>query len=157
MTPATPDYSPWRDMTPSSSLGYAGEISAAEAWQRLKANPKAQLLDVRTMAEWNFVGLPDLSALGRQTHCVEWQGFPEGGRNSGFVAEASQALGDPATPVLVMCRSGARSRAAAIALTQAGFGQAFNISDGFEGDRDGEGHRGTQNGWKAADLPWKQG
>ena len=144
-------------MTPSSSLGFAGEISAVQAWQRLSADPKAQLLDVRTMAEWNFVGLPDLSALGRQTHCVEWQGFPEGGRNPGFVSEASQALSDPEAPVLVMCRSGARSRAAAIALTQAGFRQVFNISDGFEGDRDGHGHRSTQNGWKAANLPWKQG
>src|SRR5579863_10531251 len=130
MTPAIPDFSPWRAMTPSSSLGYAGEISAAQAWQRLSADPKAQLLDVRTMAEWNFVGLPDLSALGRQTCCVEWQGFPEGGRNPDFLAEAGRALSDRQAPVLVMCRSGARSRAAAIALTQAGFGQAFNISDG---------------------------
>jgi rhodanese-related sulfurtransferase len=144
-------------MTPSSTLGYAGEISATQAWQRLSADPRAQLLDVRTTAEWNFVGLADLSALGRQTHCVEWQGFPEGGRNPGFVAEASQALGDPAAPVLVMCRSGARSRAAAIALTQAGFHQAFNISDGFEGDKDERGHRGAHNGWKAANLPWRQG
>jgi rhodanese-related sulfurtransferase len=144
-------------MTPSSSLGYAGEISAAEAWQQLSADPKAQLLDVRTVAEWNFVGLPDLSRLGRQALCVEWQVFPEGGRNPGFLAEASQALGDRDAPVLVMCRSGARSRAAAIALTQAGFHQAFNISDGFEGDKDEQGHRGAHNGWKAANLPWRQG
>ena len=144
-------------MAPPSSPEYAGDISAEEAWKRLSTDPKAQLVDVRTLAEWNFVGLPDLSALGRQAHCVEWQVFPEGARNSGFVAEAGQALGDPETPVLVMCRSGARSRAAAMALTQAGFSQAFNISDGFEGDRDDHGHRGAQNGWKAANLPWKQG
>ena len=144
-------------MAPPSSLEYAGEISAAEAWQRLKTDPKAQLLDVRTMAEWNFVGLPDLSALGRQVHCIEWQGFPTGARNPGFVAEASQALGDKDAPVLVMCRSGARSRAAAIALTQAGYRQAINIGDGFEGDMDEDGHRGNRNGWKQADLPWRQG
>ena len=67
-------------------------------------------------------------------------------------------IGEPSgAPVLVLCRSGARSRAAAIALTQAGFQQAINIADGFEGDRDGEGHRGNHNGWKAADLPWRQG
>jgi|SRR6185295_7104862 len=144
-------------MAPPSSLEYAGEVSAAEAWQRLKTDPKAQLLDVRTMAEWNFVGLPDLSALGRQVHCIEWQGFPTGARNPGFVAEASQALGDKDAPVLVMCRSGARSRAAAIALTQAGYRQAINIGDGFEGDTDEDGHRGNRNGWKQADLPWRQG
>ncbi len=144
-------------MAPPSSLDYAGEVSAAEAWAQLKADPKAQLLDVRTMAEWNFVGVPDLASLGRQVRCVEWQGFPTGARNPAFVAEASQALSDKDAPVLVMCRSGARSRAAAIALTQAGFSQAINISDGFEGDMDEDGHRGNRNGWKHADLPWRQG
>jgi rhodanese-related sulfurtransferase len=144
-------------MVPPSSLEYAGEISATEAWDRLKNDPKAQLLDVRTQAEWNFVGLPDLSPIGRRVHCVEWQGFPTGARNSGFVAEASRALDDPTTQVIVICRSGARSRAAAIALTQAGFAQAFNISDGFEGDPDSEGHRNNINGWKASGLPWRQG
>src|SRR5579859_7194793 len=79
-------------MSPPSSLDYAGDISATEAWDRLQGDPKAQLLDVRTVAEWNFVGLPDLSSLGRRVHCVEWQSFPEGGRNPGFVIEAGQAL-----------------------------------------------------------------
>ncbi|HKU65051.1 MAG TPA: rhodanese-like domain-containing protein [Rhizomicrobium sp.] len=144
-------------MAPSSSLEYAGEVSAAQAWQQLKADPKAQLLDVRTMAEWNFVGLADISSLGRQVHCIEWQGFPTGARNPAFIAEAGQALSDKDAPVLVMCRSGARSRAAAIALTQAGYRQAINIADGFEGDMDEDGHRGNRNGWKQADLPWRQG
>ena len=144
-------------MSPPSSLDYAGDISAAEAWERLKSDPKAQLLDVRTVAEWNFVGLPDLSALGRRVLCVEWQNFPSGGQNPGFVIEAGQALADPRAPVMVICRSGARSRAAAIALTAAGFTQAFNIAGGFEGDTDNQGHRGSVNGWKAADLPWRQG
>jgi rhodanese-related sulfurtransferase len=144
-------------MATPSSLPYAGELSATEAWQRLSSDPKVQLLDVRTMAEWNFVGLPDLSSIGRQAHCIEWQGFPSGARNPGFVTQASQALNDRDATVLVLCRSGARSRAAAIALTEAGFGQAFNISDGFEGDADQDGHRGNRNGWKAANLPWRQG
>jgi rhodanese-related sulfurtransferase len=144
-------------MAPPSPLEYAGDVSAAEAWERLEADPMAQLLDVRTMAEWNFVGLPDLSALGRRVHCIEWQSFPGGGRNPGFVAEASQALGDPKAQVLLICRSGARSRAAAIALTEAGFAQAFNIAGGFEGDGDAKDHRGQINGWKASDLPWRQG
>ncbi|HVW72628.1 MAG TPA: rhodanese-like domain-containing protein [Rhizomicrobium sp.] len=144
-------------MASPSSLDYAGDISATEAWDRLKSDPKAQLLDVRTVAEWNFVGLPDLSVLGRRVHCVEWQSFPSGNRNPGFVMEASQALDDPKAPVMVLCRSGARSRAAAIALTQAGFAQAFNIAGGFEGETDAQGHRGHINGWKASDLPWRQG
>ena len=144
-------------MSPLSSPEYAGDISVEEAWQRLISDPRTQLVDVRTMAEWNFVGLPDLSALGRQVHCIEWQGFPTGAHNPGFVTEASQALQDKDAPVLLLCRSGGRSRAAAIALTAAGFRQAFNIAGGFEGDTDAEGHRGTRNGWKAANLPWRQG
>jgi rhodanese-related sulfurtransferase len=143
-------------MVPSPSLSYAGDISAADAWQKLQSDPRIQLVDVRTVAEWNFVGMPDLSPLGRQAHCIEWQQFPGGGRNPDFVAQAQQVLRDKEAPVLLLCRSGARSRAAAIALTNAGFTQAFNIGDGFEGDVDGEGHRGTSNGWKAANLPWRQ-
>lgn len=144
-------------MTPPSSLEYAGDVAAAEAWERLSQDPKAQLVDVRTVAEWNFVGLPDLSAVGRRVICIEWQGFPTGARNPGFVAEATAALPDKEAPVFLLCRSGARSRAAAMALTEAGFRQAFNIADGFEGQPDQDSHRGTVNGWKAADLPWRQG
>ena len=144
-------------MASPSSPEYAGDISAEEAWQQLTSDTRAQLVDVRTLAEWNFVGLPDLSSVGRQVHCIEWQEFPSGARNAGFVTEASQVLNDKDAPVMLLCRSGARSRAAAIALTQAGFRHAFNVAGGFEGDTDEEGHRGNRNGWKAANLPWRQG
>lgn len=145
-------------MAAPSSLDYAGDISASEAWQRLRDDPAAQLVDVRTMAEWNFVGVPDLASLGRRVHCVEWQSFPTGAPNPQFTDQASKALGsDTGQTVLLLCRSGARSRAAAIALTQAGYGKAFNVAGGFEGDVDGDGHRGNINGWKASGLPWRQG
>jgi len=125
----------------------------------LKKYPKAQLVDVRTMAEWNFVGLPDLTSLGRGVHCVEWQQFPTGAINPDFVAETSDAVGAGAAkdaPILFICRSGGRSRSAAIAMTGAGYQKSFNVAGGFEGDLDGERHRGKKNGWKAAGLPWKQ-
>lgn len=148
-------------MVAASSHEYAGDISAAQAWEQLKNNPKAQLIDVRTHAEWNFVGLADLSRLGRRVHCVEWQSFPTGAQNPNFIAEARAALKAAGAgtddPVLLMCRSGGRSRAAAIALAQAGFSHAFNVAGGFEGDVDGQGHRGVMNGWKASSLPWRQG
>ena len=147
-------------MPQSSSPDYAGDIAAAEAWELLTRDPKSQLIDVRTIAEWNFVGLPDLSSLGRQVHCIEWQQFPSMAPNSDFVAEAKAAAeaggAGPQTPILLLCRSGARSRAAAMALTRAGFTQAINIVDGFEGNLDREGHRGQAGGWKAAGLPWRQ-
>jgi rhodanese-related sulfurtransferase len=144
-------------MAPPSSLDYAGDVSAAEAWAKLAGDGRAQLVDVRTMAEWNFVGLPDLSSLGRQVHCAEWQMFPTGEQNAAFLNQVAEAVKDKEAPVLLLCRSGARSRAAAIALTRAGFRHAFNIGDGFEGSVDADGHRGTRNGWKAANLPWRQG
>jgi rhodanese-related sulfurtransferase len=143
-----------------SSLDYAGDVGAAEAWDMLTGNAKAQLVDVRSVAEWNFVGLPDLAALGRKVHCVEWQMFPSMAPNADFVAETSNALAGAGagseTPVLFLCRSGARSRAAAMAMTRAGFHNSFNIAGGFEGDLDAKRHRGNEKGWKAEGLPWKQ-
>ncbi|MGZ5959690.1 MAG: rhodanese-like domain-containing protein [Rhizomicrobium sp.] len=139
------------------SNDYAGDLSASEAWALLKSDPKAQLVDVRTTAEWNFVGLPDLSSLGRDALLVEWQSFPTMRANPSFVADAERSgAGDKDAPILFLCRSGARSRAAAVAMTAAGYRRAYNIAGGFEGDLDGERHRGKQNGWKASGLPWKQ-
>ena len=147
-------------MAPSSSTDYAGDVSAAEAWDALTADPRAQLIDVRTMAEWNFVGLPELSPLGRRVHCIEWQSFPSMAPNPDFARQAveavSQAGADRETPVFLLCRSGARSRAAAVALTAEGFTAAFNVAGGFEGDLDDDRHRGRRGGWKAAGLPWRQ-
>ena len=147
-------------MSLPSTHQYAGDIGAAEAWELLEREPKAQLIDVRTMAEWNFVGVPDLSTLGRRAHCIEWQQFPSMASNPDFAAEAAAAIqaagADQNTPILFLCRSGARSRAAAVALTRAGFTQAINIADGFEGNLDGERHRGLTSGWKSSGLPWRQ-
>jgi rhodanese-related sulfurtransferase len=144
-------------MPSNPSPDYAGDLSAEEAWALLKSDPKAQLVDVRTQAEWNFVGLPDIASLGRQVGLVEWQMFPTMQVNPDFVAATGQAAGgDKTAPVLFLCRSGARSRSAAMALTRAGYARAYNVAGGFEGDLDSERHRGNQNGWKASGLPLKQ-
>ena len=147
-------------MSSSPSHEYAGDLEIGEAWELLTRDPKVQLVDVRTVAEWNFVGLPDLTDLERRVHCIEWQGYPTMQPNPNFTADAAEALqaagAGPETPILFLCRSGARSRAAAMAMTRAGFAKAFNIAGGFEGDPDDEGHRGLKNGWKAAGLPWRQ-
>jgi rhodanese-related sulfurtransferase len=139
---------------------YAGDLSVEDAWSLLKSDSGAQLVDVRTSAEWAFVGLPDLSDAGREPLRIEWQSYPSMAVNSDFVAATKSALRQagtaPETPVVFLCRSGARSRAAAIAMTQAGFSRAYNIAGGFEGDPDEKRHRGRLNGWKAAGLPWKQ-
>lgn len=144
----------------SPDADYAGDIECSDAWALLATDPNAQLVDVRTMAEWNFVGLPDLLPLGRRVLTVEWQSYPSMAVNPDFVAQTAELLADagagPETPVLFLCRSGGRSRAAAIAMTKAGFMWAYNVSGGFEGDPDGERHRGTRNGWKTSGLPWRQ-
>ena len=144
-------------MVELSSATYAGDLSAQEAWDLLAKDPSAQLVDVRTAAEWAFVGLPDLSAAGRQVFRVEWQMFPTMAANPDFLGAVTAVVGtNKDTPVLFLCRSGARSRAAAIALTASGYGKAFNIAGGFEGDLDAQRHRGTTSGWKAQGLPWVQ-
>lgn len=147
-------------MSDTSSSQYAGDLGPGEAWSLLAQDRSAQLVDVRTSAEWNFVGVPDLQSLGRGLHCIEWQSLPAFAANRSFTEAATASLKSAGahndTPILFICRSGARSRAAAIAVTNAGFRCAYNISSGFEGDLDGESHRGRRNGWKAEGLPWRQ-
>jgi len=136
---------------------YAGDVSSKEAWDALSRDPEAVLVDVRTDAEWAYVGLPDLSELGKIPILVPWQSFPDMQVNSSFTEEIVAKGVRPEQTVFLICRSGQRSRHAAMALTAAGFSRCFNVSDGFEGGHDPERHRGTVEGWKAAGLPWTQG
>jgi len=129
------------------------ELTLAEAWEMLRANRGATLIDVRTGAEWNFVGVPDLTTIGNELRQVEWTTFPDSAANPNFIAQASEGL-ESDQPILLLCRSGVRSHAAATALTRAGYGSAYNIVAGFEGDLDQDGHR--HGGWKD-ELPWRQG
>ncbi len=139
---------------------YAGDKSVQETWAMLRDTGSAVLVDVRTRAEWSFVGVADLSSLDKEPLLVEWQSFPSMERNSQFVSvldEMLQELGvTKADPVLFLCRSGSRSQSSAIVLTEAGYSACFNVAGGFEGDLNTEGHRGTVGGWKAAGLPWRQ-
>lgn len=128
------------------------DISLTEAWDLLTTDQRAVLIDVRTTAEWAFVGLPDLSSIGRELRTVEWSSFPNGALNPNFLAEATAGL-DRDQPVLLLCRSGARSAAATAALAADGFTLARNVVAGFEGDLDADGHR--HGGWKDR-LPWRQ-
>ncbi|SDF53906.1 MULTISPECIES: rhodanese-like domain-containing protein [Thalassobaculum] len=137
--------------------GYAGDVTSVEAMEILRNTAGAVLLDVRTDAEWTFVGRPDLSSLGREPVLISWQTFPGMAPNGGFVEAVRRSIQAKDVPVLVMCRSGQRSKSAAIALTEAGYGDCRNISDGFEGPKDEDGHRNTVAGWRANGLPWQQG
>ncbi len=137
-------------------MSYAGDVTPAEAYAAVTGDDDALLVDVRTRAEWTYVGVPDLAASGRHVALVEWSRFPDGSVNEHFVDDVRAAGLEPGRPVYLLCRSGVRSQAAAAALTAAGLGPAFNVLEGFEGPHDREGHR-TVSGWKVAGLPWRQG
>lgn len=140
--------------------GYAGDVGARATWEALASDPSAVLIDVRTVAEWNFVGLPDLGSIGKRVLLIEWQRFPDMVVNSAFADELREALADLGAgadaPLYFICRSGARSRSAATVATAGGFTRAFNVAGGFEGALGPDRHRGCVDGWKASGLPWIQ-
>ncbi|AXS38983.1 rhodanese-like domain-containing protein [Breoghania sp. L-A4] len=147
-------------MSSDASGGYAGDKTATATYQDLVDNPSAVLIDVRTRAEWTFVGIPDIRGLDREPVLVEWQQFQGQPTASDFVTTLGDELAkrgvEKSDPLYFLCRSGARSLSAAIAMTQAGFTQCYNITDGFEGPLDADGHRGSVGGWKQSNLPWVQ-
>jgi rhodanese-related sulfurtransferase len=150
----------------ATGAGYAGDLSPKEAWALLAKEKGAVLVDCRSQSEWSFVGQPDLGTLGKAPVTVEWQSFvpasaetggkPRMAANANFVADVAKAGVPQDVPVVIICRSGGRSRSAAIALTAAGWKTCFNLAGGFEGNQDAARHRGTTQGWKATGLPWAQ-
>ncbi len=132
------------------------DITPAETWEALRADPDAVLIDVRTDAEWNFVGLPDLAEAQKQPLLIPWQVYPSMQVNGAFAEQLRRAGLTPANKLFFICRSGARSLSAGMAAQAEGFPHAFNVADGFEGPVDAEGHRGKVAGWKADGLPWRQ-
>jgi rhodanese-related sulfurtransferase len=128
-------------------LPYAGALLPAEAYALMQRG--AKLIDVRTRAELHYVG----SVPGGEA--IEWNTYPEGQRNPAFLEELAEIVHKD-EPVMFLCRSGVRSHHAAIAATRAGWTEAYNVLEGFEGDKNAEGHRNAVGGWKFARLPWIQ-
>ena len=128
-------------------LPYAGALTPKEAYEIWRAGPGAKLVDVRTRAEWDWVGrIPGAEE-------IEWMSYPTNQPNSHFLAQLKQQV-DPEALVMFICRSGARSHNAASLASQAGYTEAYNVLEGFEGDKDANGHRGKIGGWRFAGLPW---
>jgi rhodanese-related sulfurtransferase len=131
-------------------LPYRGAVTPSEAFDLLKTRPNTVLVDVRTRAEWDWVGrIPGAVE-------IEIMSYPGNRPNPSFLPELEQNVGKDAA-VLFICRSGGRSHNAATMATQAGYANSFNVLEGFEGDRDPDGHRSTLGGWRATGLPWTQG
>ncbi len=137
--------------------GLVGDVSVGDTWDTLAADPAAVLIDVRTRAEWTYVGLPRLEAVGKRLVLTEWQATAGPEDFAERLKAELKAIGASAdAPLFFICRSGSRSRSAAMAMAAAGYRRCFNVADGFEGPLDGERHRGAVGGWKAAGLPWGQ-
>lgn len=131
-------------------LPYKGAVTPQEAYELLRLAPGAKLVDVRTRAEWDWVGrVPGAVE-------IEWNQYPGGVRNPNFLAELQRQV-DRESLVMFLCRSGARSDGAAQLATDNGYGDSYNVLEGFEGDKDASGHRSTVGGWRHAGLPWMQG
>jgi rhodanese-related sulfurtransferase len=147
-------------MTEIPAGGYAGDVSAQAAWDDLVKSSDAMLVDVRSQPEWVYVGVPVLASIGKETLLVEWDDFATRARVPDFVNRLVAALEDrgigPEAPLYFICRSGNRSRHAAIEATAAGYRKCFNIEFGFEGRLSPERHRATPGSWKAEGLPWVQ-
>lgn len=135
----------------SAGLPYAGALTPQEAYALLQADPEVKLVDVRTDAERDWVGRVAIAPA--QHAAIEWNRYPGGAPNPAFLDQLAQVAGSD-TPLLFLCRSGVRSRHAAKLATEHGFRHCFDILEGFEGDKDGEGHRKTVSGWCKAGLPW---
>ncbi|MCB8838408.1 rhodanese-like domain-containing protein [Aurantimonas sp. VKM B-3413] len=142
------------------SAGYKGDVGVRQCWSTLAETPDAVLVDVRTVPEWTYVGIPELSSLGKAPVLMEWQSFPSMTVDPHFAETLAKRIaesgGNQSSPIFFLCRSGVRSMASAAALTAAGYENCFNVLDGFEGPLDETGHRGSRGGWKAEGLPWVQ-
>ncbi|MCC7546843.1 MAG: rhodanese-like domain-containing protein [Burkholderiales bacterium] len=131
------------------TLSYQGVLSPVEAEQVRSLVPGCALVDVRTRAELDFVGRIPGSVE------IEWQSWPGGEPNPHFLAHLERQVSRESL-VMFICRSGARSHAAATAAAAAGYTQCYNVLEGFQGDKDAGGHRDSVGGWRLAGLPWYQ-
>jgi rhodanese-related sulfurtransferase len=138
-----------RQRAKQMDLPYDGALTPQEAYAVLQQTPGAKLVDVRTRAEREWVGrIPGAVE-------IELLTYPGNRPNANFVKELEQQIGKD-SPVMFICRSGGRSHNAAMMAMQAGYAESYNVLEGFEGDKDSEGHRNTKGGWRAAGLPWTQ-
>ena len=132
----------------AAGLEYAGHLTPAEAHQLLEEGA-AVIVDVRTRPEWEFVGHVEDAPL------IEWRAYGARAPDPSFVDALARRF-DRDAPILLLCRSGVRSHHAATAAALAGFTRVYNVLEGFEGDQDEHGRRGTTGGWRHAGLPWTQ-
>ena len=141
--------------------GYAGEVSAKAAWEALSQSPAATLVDVRSTAEWVYVGVPVLAEIGKAPALIEWDAFPSGelvpdfvGRLRGGARQAAASMPTRRSTSSVVPATAAATRRSLQPLPATRV--AYNVALGFEGRLGPDRHRGTAGSWKAEGLPWVQ-
>jgi len=137
-------------------LPYRGDLSPKQAWEKLKDDINAVMVDVRTTAELHYVGTPDLRPIAKHIIPLEFRQLPNMDYNPKFIENLTAKITDKDASIIFICRTGGRSQEAAIWLTELGYNNCYNLENGFEGELDNHGHRGNVNGWKADKLPWRQ-
>ena len=139
-----------RQRAEQQGVNYSGDVTPTEAFKLLQNAPGTVMVDVRTRAECDWVGrVPGAVE-------IEWVEYPDMTRNPNFVTALRKQV-DPESLILFLCRSGVRSRGAASLALESGYTAAYNILEGFEGDKDAQNHRGNLGGWRFHGLPWYQG
>lgn len=139
------------------------QLEPKEALKLLESEENSVLVDVRTVEEYNLIGLVNSFSFEDRAILVPWKTLPGMQENPEFSEQLEDNLlkffGKDAKEnihVIFICRSGGRSNAAAHHATNLGFKNCYNLVGGFEGDLDAKEHRGNINGWKANNLPWRQ-
>lgn len=132
----------------TNNLPYTGALTPQEAFELMqKDTANIVLVDVRSQAELDLVG-----RVPNATH-IEWAFYPGMIANAAFATQLQSQL-NPQKTLIFMCRTGGRSHNAAVVAQQLGYGQVYNMLEGFEGEANAAKQRTRINGWKQADLPW---
>ena len=134
------------------------ELSCKQALQIIENDPRAVLIDIRSTMEFLFVGHP------KGAVHLPWIDEPDWTVNPNFTTEVRKLMlggavcdaNEGCAPVILICRSGKRSKEAGDKLVQDGLKNVYHVDEGFEGERDDNGHRGTLGGWRYHQLPWEQ-
>jgi len=136
-------------------MSYKRNLLPKMAVERLQNNPQALFVDVRSKAEYKYVGYPENSILIPWIDDPDWEPNPEAFSDAVMQElDGRENLSD--TEIILICRSGFRSNEALKCLENNGFTQVSHVASGFEGDLDENDHRGNLNGWRHDGMPWSQ-
>lgn len=137
-------------------MNYAPQIEPKNAYDVLSKDENSFLVDVRTMPEWAYTGVANLSEINKKVITISWLNFPNMAANNNFSAEFLGAIPDKNSKIFFICKTGGRSQDAANNMMQIGYKNCFNITNGYEGDLNEKNQRSSINGWRASGLPWHQ-